>query len=129
MCRVEERLLAHFFEILGALLEHLEAAWLEGADRFRQVAEVGRVVEVEDAARVVGDDPGQDGVLRQVLLGAAGERVEEHEVVEVAELALVPELLHEGNGRGAEHGLDDGMLSEGRAEHFAIFNVFKMEKN
>lgn len=38
---------------------------------------------------VVRQHPGEDGVLHQVIVGAAGQRVEVHQVLEVADLAAL----------------------------------------
>ena len=49
-----------------------------------------RVGEVQGGAAVVLDDPGEHGVLRQILETAAGLAVEEHEVLEVGDAAALP---------------------------------------
>jgi hypothetical protein len=49
----------------------------------------------------VGDDPWEDGVLRQVVVGAAGQRVEVHQVLEVADLACsftFHSITHDAHG-------------------------------
>lgn len=50
------------------------------------------VGEVERGGVVVGDDPGEDGVLVHVVVGPAGDDVEPHEVLEVGHLPAPPEL-------------------------------------
>eukprot|EP00965_Chrysotila_dentata_P176377 5823701-Pleurochrysis_carterae.AAC.1 len=48
------------------------------------------VSEVDRLAGVVGEYPRYNRVLRQVRIGAAGERVEAHQVLKVGDLALLP---------------------------------------
>lgn len=59
-----------------ALPEELQALLVEGADRLGEVAEGGLAVEVEAAAGVVRQDPGEHRVLVQVIVRAPGKRVE-----------------------------------------------------
>ena len=80
----------HARQLGEALAEAGQALGAERADGLGEVAEGGRVVQVEGGAGVVGDDPGHDGVLRQVLEAAPGLAVQEHEVLEVARAAGAP---------------------------------------
>jgi hypothetical protein len=50
---------------------------------------VGRA-KVQLSALIVGDDPGEHGVLIEVVVGPARDRVQEHEVFEVRDLASLP---------------------------------------
>ena len=80
--------------LLEALPELLEPLLRLRAHRPREVAEGLRVGEVDLLAGVVGQDPGEDGVLHQVVVGPPGERVERHQVLEVGNLAADPPLRH-----------------------------------
>ena len=48
-----------------------------------EVSEGGGVVEVKNVGGVIGQNPGKDGVLVEVVVRTTGDRVEVHEVVEV----------------------------------------------
>eukprot|EP00959_Pyramimonas_sp_CCMP1952_P219873 4597228-Pyramimonas_sp.AAC.1 len=78
---------------LVPLLEVVQPGLGQRADGLGQVPEGGRVVEVELGGSVVGENPGEDRVLAGVVVGAAGERVEEHQVVEGGALPPPPPLL------------------------------------
>ena len=77
-----------------ALSELLEAFARLGAHRLGEVAEGGRLGEVQLGRVVVGQDQGEDGVLHQVVVGAAGQRVEVQKVLEVGQLLSDPALSH-----------------------------------
>ena len=91
--------------VLVSVDEQLPAAGIERAYGFGQVAIRARRVEV-DARRVVVDEyPGKDEILIEVVVGAAADHVEIHEVLEVGDLAPLPALGHVGraeelHGRG-----------------------------
>ena len=62
--------------------------------RFGQISEGLGVRHVQLLALVVSQDPGEDGVLHQVVVASACERVEGHQVLEVGDLAADPALSH-----------------------------------
>jgi hypothetical protein len=70
----------------------LELNLIQGSDRFIEVSVVLRVGEVECGRGVVLEYPGEDGILVEVVVGPAAEPVQEHEIVEVGEAALLPLL-------------------------------------
>lgn len=53
---------------LIAVPEERQALLLQSAHRLAQISEGGRVVEVQAAAGVVRQDPGEHGVLVQVIV-------------------------------------------------------------
>ena len=55
-----------------------------------EVPERRGVVEVKNVGGVVGQNPGKDGVLVEVVVRTTGDRVEVHEVVEVRDLSPLP---------------------------------------
>jgi len=80
--------------LLIAAIEELPSLGIQRANGFRQIAEVGRLIQVQRLVGVVGEDPGEDGILVEVVEAAPGDRVQEHEVVEVADLAPLPLVRH-----------------------------------
>ena len=59
-----------------------------------KISIVAGEVKIKLARLVVGDDPREDRVLVEVVVGATGHRVEVHQVVEVGDLAPLPLLHH-----------------------------------
>ena len=113
--------------VLVAVGEQVAAAGAEGADGLGEVAVRGRREEVEGGRVVVGEDPGKDGVLVEVVVGAAGDRVEVHEVLEVGELAPLPLLGHVGGAEelvgGGERGVARLRQAVARSDAHARQNV------
>jgi len=66
---------------------------------FPQVPVGGWIEEVEVGGFVVGQDPGEHGVLHQVVGGAARQPVHLGQVLEVGEAALLPQPGDGGQGR------------------------------
>ena len=65
------------------------------AVRSMQGAPEGRgAAEVQAGRGVVGEHPGEDGPLREVVEGAAGGQVAEQQVLQVAHLADLPGRRH-----------------------------------
>ncbi len=52
--------------------------------------EVVRRAEVQLGTLIVGDDPGEDRVLIEVVVGPPRDRVQEHEILKVRDLASLP---------------------------------------
>ena len=79
------------------LAEPCSAAGLEGAHRLGEVAEGAlALAQVELLGRPVGEDPRHDRVLREIIVRAARERVQPHQVIKVRDspaLPVVDELL------------------------------------
>ena len=57
---------------------------------FAEVPEGGRVIEVQYPRGIVGYHEGQHGVLHQVVVGAAAESVQPHQVLPVRDAAVTP---------------------------------------
>ena len=72
-------------ERIVPLGEFLGPRRLERADGFGEVAVDVRVGEIEIRRGEISDHPRHDGVLGEVVVRAAGERVEPHQVVEVCD--------------------------------------------
>mmetsp|Transcript_22211 Transcript_22211/g.87497 ORF Transcript_22211/g.87497 Transcript_22211/m.87497 type:complete len:629 (-) Transcript_22211:2394-4280(-) len=70
--------------------EHLQPSRVQRAHWLREVAVDRRVLQVQRLALVVRQDPREDRVLREVVVGPPAERVQRHEVGEVADLPLPP---------------------------------------
>ena len=70
--------------VLVLLVEHTD--WLA------QIAIDGRIGQIERLGRVVAQYPGKDRILAEIVVGAAGYRVEYHEILEVAYLVVAPAL-------------------------------------
>lgn len=77
---------------LVALQEVLQPIGLQRTDRFGEIAERFRIGQIERRGGVVSYNPGEDRILREVIVGSTGERVQRHEVIKVAHLALKPLL-------------------------------------
>lgn len=107
-----------------ALMEPLEAVLVEGADRFAQVPKDLRVAEVERLGVPVLQYPGEHRVLREVAVRAAGQRVEEREVVKVGHVAGGPALGGGGGSRDGAAAVVEGRMwgaaEEGAAEVVAV---------
>ncbi len=63
-------------------------SWIRNTDSHSPEV-VGRA-EVQLATLIVGDDPGEHRVLIEVVIGPARDGVQEHEVLEVRDLASLP---------------------------------------
>lgn len=90
-------------ERLVPLGEFLGPSRLERADGLRQVAVDSRVGEVEVVRGEISYHPRHDGVLCEVVVRSAGERIEPHQIVEVGDaprLPVVEQLLTRGTRRG-----------------------------
>ena len=77
MCRFTD------LQTVIALPEELQALLVEGANRLGEIAEGGRVVEVEAAPGIVRQNPGEHRVLIQVIVCASGKRVELRSKVQI----------------------------------------------
>jgi len=75
----------HFVKIL----ELFHSMLVDGADGFGEVAVHLLVADVEVYVVVV-DDPGEDWVLGQVVVGTVGDDVDEVQVLDVCDLAVGP---------------------------------------
>mmetsp|Transcript_8498 Transcript_8498/g.32012 ORF Transcript_8498/g.32012 Transcript_8498/m.32012 type:complete len:555 (-) Transcript_8498:293-1957(-) len=76
---------------LEALLEALQARWVQRADGPTQVAKRVRRRQVQRRAAVVRDDPRIDGVLRQVVRAPVSDGVQVLQVLKIRDAALLPE--------------------------------------
>ena len=77
---------------LVALCKFGRTRWCQSAHRLREISVDGRVVEVERLTLVVGEHPREHGILRQIVVRSAGQRVEVHQILKVANLSLQPSL-------------------------------------
>lgn len=77
---------------LVALQEVLQPIGLQRTNRLCEIAERFRIGQIECRGGVVSYNPGEDRILREVVVSATSERVQRHEVVKVAHLALKPLL-------------------------------------
>ena len=78
---------------MRVLFSHfLLIGWVDNTDGFRQIAEDAGVVEVERVGRVVLQDPREDRILTEVVVSSTRDRVEVHQVLEVADLTPHPFL-------------------------------------
>ncbi len=67
---------------------HTKMSWIRNTDSHSP--EVVRWAEVQLGALIVGDDPGEDRVLIEVVVGTACYGVEEHQILKVRDLASLP---------------------------------------
>jgi hypothetical protein len=63
-------------------------SWIRNTDSHSP--EVVWRAEVQLGTLIVGDDPGEDRVLIEVVVGPTRDRVQEHEILEVRDLASLP---------------------------------------
>ena len=106
---VVERRHVHLLQLLVPLRELGGALRRLCTHRAVQLPEGVRRVEVQRAARVLGEHPGEHGELREVVHRAPRERVEQHEVVRVGRAPLEPRLrLAPVGTRPAQHARQAG---------------------
>mmetsp|Transcript_46694 Transcript_46694/g.89176 ORF Transcript_46694/g.89176 Transcript_46694/m.89176 type:complete len:262 (+) Transcript_46694:2427-3212(+) len=74
----------------------LQPLWVERSYGLGQVSERGGRGQVQGVGGVVGQDPREHWVLRDVVVGAPGDCVQLHEVLEVGYLAIHPALGQAG---------------------------------
>ena len=67
---------------------------VESTDGFAEIPEVVGRAQVELLAVVVGDDPGEHGVLVEIVVGPPRYRVQEHQILKVGYLTPLPLLSH-----------------------------------
>ena len=96
---------SHFFDVFGIL----------DADGFGEVSEGPRSGEIQDGRAVIGQDPGKDRILIQVVVGASSHGVQHHQIVEVRQLAVDPllgelRLLEDLRGSDAHREIGEDAL-------------------
>ena len=77
-------------ELVEAHQNLLEARLVERANWFAQITIHIRIVEIKRRGRVIGQNPRKHGILIQIVVGAAGNRIEMHQIIKVAYLAALP---------------------------------------
>ena len=91
---VGTRFIVRIVPLLVALAELRQTVGCLGAHGPTEIAEGGRIVQIQFVAVVIGQNPGKDGILHEIVVGATGQRVEVHEILEVGDLAAAPALRH-----------------------------------
>ncbi len=80
-----------YYKPLFILLQPLAGL---GAHRLGEIAERARAIEVQLGRVIIGQDPRKHRILHQIVVAAARQRVQEHQVLEVGDLATLPTLHH-----------------------------------
>ena len=76
---------------LVEVFELSETVLVDGSDRLGKVSVHVRILQVEFPVVVV-NDPGEDGVLREVVVGAVAKDVDVVEVLDVGKLSVGPHV-------------------------------------
>ena len=97
---------AHFLNVLGILYSY----------GFGQISEAFGIVQIQFRTGVIDNDPGENGVLGQVVESAASDRIQLHQIFKIGDLTLSPLLSETGGAQQIGRGPATGVNQIGRSK-------------